>query len=78
MRDIVRVLMEGNFNSYSIHFHLLFNILGVPSNVNYKQLVDDLLGLSGVRNAHSLHVWSLSLQKTALSVHLAIGMNYSY
>ena len=46
---------------------------GVPSNINYTRVIDDLLQLPGVRNAHSLHIWSLSLQKTALSVHLAIG-----
>jgi Co/Zn/Cd efflux system component len=48
---------------------------GVPSNINYTKVVDDLLQLPGVRNVHSLHIWSLSLQQTALSVHLAIGMN---
>ena len=56
-------------------YHLIQ--LGVPSNVNYKQILGDLHRLSGVRNAHSLHIWSLSLQKTALSVHIAIGM-YRY
>ncbi len=51
-------------------------MLGVPSNINYNRVVDDLLRLPGVRNAHSLHIWALSLQKTALSVHIAIGMIY--
>lgn len=45
---------------------------GAPSSVSYTQIIDDLLRLPGVRNAHSLHIWSLSLQKTALSVHIAI------
>ncbi|UJR21741.1 hypothetical protein I4U23_024816 [Adineta vaga] len=45
---------------------------GVPSHVNYVRIVDDLLRVSGVRNAHSLHIWSLSTQKVALSVHIAI------
>jgi Co/Zn/Cd efflux system component len=51
----------------------LYCILAVPSNVSYSQVVDDLLALPGVRNAHSLHIWSLSIQRAALSVHLAIG-----
>ncbi|CAF0879872.1 unnamed protein product [Adineta ricciae] len=51
---------------------------GVPSNVNYSQVVEDLLRLPGVRNAHSLHIWSLSLQRTALSVHIAIDSNRDY
>jgi zinc transporter 2 len=51
---------------------------GVPSNVNYKKILDDLLRLPGVRNAHSLHIWSLSLQKIALSVHIAIDVDQDY
>jgi Co/Zn/Cd efflux system component len=76
MRDIVLVLMEGNFifkiklRSFNLQF---FCILGVPSNVSYVQVVEDLLQLPGVRNAHSLHIWSLSVQRAALSVHIAIG-----
>ncbi|CAF1172374.1 unnamed protein product [Adineta steineri] len=45
---------------------------GVPSNVDYTQVVEDLMHVFGVRNAHSLHIWSLSTQKIALSVHIAI------
>jgi len=51
---------------------------GVPSNINYSKIIDDLLRLPGVRSAHSLHVWSLSLQKTALSVHIAIDDDRDY
>jgi len=51
---------------------------GVPSNISYSKIVDDLLRLSGVRNIHSLHIWSLSLQKIALSVHIAIDSDRDY
>ncbi|CAF1310159.1 unnamed protein product [Adineta ricciae] len=44
---------------------------GVPDGVDYQKIVDDLCAIPGVRNTHSLHVWSLSLNKTALSVHIA-------
>jgi len=50
----------------------------VPSNVSYSQVVQDLLQLPGVRNAHSLHIWSLSIQRTALSVHIAIDPDRDY
>lgn len=55
---------------------MFYNIqnLAVPSSVNYARVVEDLLRLPGVRNAHSLHIWSLSMQRTALSVHIAISM----
>jgi Co/Zn/Cd efflux system component len=67
--------MEGNFVTEIMLYVFLFviYILAVPSNVNYSGVLDDLLHLPGVRNAHSLHIWSLSLQRTALSVHIAIG-----
>lgn len=35
---------------------------------------DDLVGINGVKHVHSLNIWSLTLSKTALTVHLAIGM----
>ncbi|CAF1093323.1 unnamed protein product [Rotaria sordida] len=50
----------------------------VPSSVNYSRVVDDLLQLPGVRNAHSLHIWSLSMQRTALSVHLAVSSDRDF
>nr|XP_053652642.1 proton-coupled zinc antiporter SLC30A2-like [Cherax quadricarinatus] len=46
---------------------------GTPRNVDYMDLLNDLEGLPGVRSVHNLHVWSLTLDKNALSVHLVIG-----
>ena len=46
----------------------------MPNNINYKMMEDDLKELSGVVAIHNLHVWSLTLDKSALAVHLAIGM----
>lgn len=46
----------------------------VPSDINYRNIIDDLYQISGVRNVHNLHVWLLSMEKTALSVHIAISM----
>ena len=59
--------------SLSLTLAVLTDVLGVPSSVNYAGVVEDLLRLPGVRNAHSLHIWSLSTQKVTLSVHIAIG-----
>jgi Co/Zn/Cd efflux system component len=72
MRDVIFVLMEGSFFTL-IFLHLFFFPSGVPSSINYTRVVDDLFQLPGVRNVHSLHIWSLSMQKSALSVHIAIG-----
>lgn len=51
--------------------HILMQ--GAPRNVNYLSLLSDLEGLPGVRTVHNLHIWSLTLDKNALSVHLGIG-----
>lgn len=51
--------------------HILME--GAPRNVDYLCLLTDLEGLPGVRSVHNLHVWSLTLDKNALSVHLVIG-----
>uniref|UniRef100_A0A915PI40 Uncharacterized protein n=1 Tax=Setaria digitata TaxID=48799 RepID=A0A915PI40_9BILA len=45
---------------------------GTPAHINYGNLQNDLLSIDGVRTLHSLHVWSLNMDKTALAVHLAI------
>ncbi|VDP21202.1 unnamed protein product [Onchocerca flexuosa] len=45
---------------------------GTPAHINYGNLQSDLLSINGVRTLHSLHVWSLNMNKTALAVHLAI------
>ncbi|VDM47414.1 unnamed protein product [Toxocara canis] len=46
---------------------------GTPSHVDYGELQSDLMRVDGVRTVHSLNVWSLNMDKTALAVHLAIG-----
>ena len=46
---------------------------GVPRAVEYKELRRDLRAIEGVTSVHSLHIWSLTLDRAALSVHLAIS-----
>ncbi|VDK51110.1 unnamed protein product [Anisakis simplex] len=45
---------------------------GTPSHIDYGELQSDLMKIDGVRTVHSLNVWSLNMDKTALAVHLAI------
>ncbi|MPC27862.1 Zinc transporter 2 [Portunus trituberculatus] len=53
----------------------LANVLmeGAPAGVDYAMVVSNLTALPGVKMVHSLHVWALTLDKNACSVHLAIG-----
>ena len=46
---------------------------GVPSHVNWDDLYEGLSRSDHVVSAHDLHVWSLTLGETALSVHLVVA-----
>ena len=46
---------------------------GVPSHVNWDDLYEGLSKADHVVSAHDLHVWSLTLGETALSVHLVVA-----
>jgi cobalt-zinc-cadmium efflux system protein len=48
------------------------NILleGVPEDVDLEKVKEALLGVPGVRSLHDLHVWSVSGDRTTLTVHL--------
>ncbi|KAK4289325.1 hypothetical protein Pmani_037698 [Petrolisthes manimaculis] len=54
--------------------HILME--GAPRNVDYFCLLTDLEGLPGVRSIHNLHMWCLTLDKNALSVHLVIDQSF--
>ncbi|XP_013784217.1 zinc transporter 2-like [Limulus polyphemus] len=45
---------------------------GFPRELNYAVIKTDLQNIQGVKMAHSLHIWSLTIDKNALAVHLAI------
>jgi cobalt-zinc-cadmium efflux system protein len=50
------------------------NILleGVPGQIDYKALADDILKIPGVLRIHDLHVWMVSSANVMLSVHIHI------
>ncbi|XP_074622933.1 proton-coupled zinc antiporter SLC30A2-like isoform X1 [Acropora palmata] len=45
---------------------------GTPKNIKYNNVKLALESIEGVVAAHSLHIWSLTMSKAALAVHLAI------
>lgn len=47
---------------------------GTPKDIKYNNVKVSLEGIEGVVAAHSLHIWSLTVNKAALAVHLAIGV----
>ncbi|CAL4112296.1 unnamed protein product, partial [Meganyctiphanes norvegica] len=53
--------------------HILME--GAPPGVDYSALTTNLAAISGVKMVHSLHIWTLTMDKNAASVHLAIDSN---
>ncbi|XP_065919320.1 proton-coupled zinc antiporter SLC30A2-like isoform X2 [Dysidea avara] len=45
---------------------------GTPRNIDYAAVLEDLSSIEGVRLAHSLYIWSLTLNNPALAAHLAV------
>ena len=43
---------------------------GAPDGVDVDQINADLIAIRGVSDVHDLHIWSLSVGKPALSVHM--------
>nr|CAD7464609.1 unnamed protein product [Timema tahoe] len=50
---------------------------GMPKGVDFTSVLNTFLQQDGVLKVHNLRIWALSLDKTALSAHLAIrpGVN---
>ena len=45
---------------------------GVPSDINLDGIRNYLLGINGVTGIHDLHIWAMSTNATALTVHLVM------
>jgi len=45
---------------------------GVPSDINMEAIRKYLLGIKGVTGLHDLHIWAMSTNATALTVHLVM------
>ncbi|KAL1115774.1 hypothetical protein AAG570_006064 [Ranatra chinensis] len=56
---------------------LLVLMEGIPKDVDFNEVLNTFMGIDGVVRVHNLRIWALSLDKTALSAHLAISPNVS-
>lgn len=46
---------------------------GIPKGIDFNDVRETLLQIKGVYVVHNLRIWSLSMDKIAMSAHLAIG-----
>lgn len=54
---------------------LLVLMEGMPKGIDFNKVKELFLAIQGVKKVHNLRIWSLSMDKLALSAHLAIGYN---
>lgn len=52
---------------------LLVLMEGIPKGIDFNDVTTIFLDIEGVVKVHNLRIWALSLDKTAISAHLAIS-----
>lgn len=65
---IALVILKGTWSLFTGSFRLLID--AVPEHISWTAVSDFLLAKKGVENFHDLHIWALSTQENAMSVHL--------
>ena len=49
-----------------------------PEDKDYEEIQESLLKIQGVNEVHDLHVWSISQDKCALTVHLTLRDTHQF
>lgn len=52
---------------------LLVLMEGMPKGIDFNDVKELFMAIEGVKRVHNLRIWALSMDKLALSAHLAIG-----
>lgn len=65
---IAIIILKGTWSLFVGSFRLIID--GVPDNISWTAVSDFLLSKPGVKSFHDLHIWALSTQENAMSVHL--------
>lgn len=55
-------------------YQICYFLAGAPRTVNFIDVTQSLLEVEGVKEVHDLRMWSLSMNKIAIAVHLAVGL----
>lgn len=67
---IIAVVLWGTWRLFIDSLNLALD--AVPKNINVQEVREALQRFPGVEDTHDLHVWALSTNQTALSVHLVV------
>ena len=70
---IVLVILWGTWGLFTESINLALD--AVPRNIDYQKVEQKLLEIKDVTELHDLHIWALSTNENALSVHLVANTN---
>ncbi|BCA96845.1 cation efflux system protein [Legionella antarctica] len=65
---IALVILKGTWALFADSFRLIID--GVPKHISWNAVSEFLLNRPGVQGVHDLHIWAMSTQENAMSVHL--------
>ena len=65
---IALVILRGTWSLFTDSFRLIID--GVPTSISWVKVSEFFLAKPGVSSLHDLHIWAISTQENALSVHL--------
>lgn len=65
---IAIIILKGTWSLFTSSFRLIID--GVPEHISWTEVSEFLLNKPGVTDFHDLHIWAISTQENAMSVHL--------
>lgn len=65
------LILRSTWTLLKRSLHLLMD--GVPEEIDFQQLNEDMSAIAGIVEVHDLHVWNLGGKRNALSAHLVIS-----
>lgn len=80
IKDVMNVLMEGEGGcDHTLeHFWLydhFFSFIGIPKGIDFIKVHKTMDVIPGVIKVHNLRIWSLNMDKVALSAHIVTAPN---
>ena len=77
LKSTVKLLHAVVLTIYNKNVIIGPRLAGIPKGIDIEKLQTMLERIPGVMKVHNLRVWSLSMDKPALSAHIVIGESMS-
>jgi cobalt-zinc-cadmium efflux system protein len=64
------IILFGSFRILKSSLHIL--VEGVPEGIDYKDVIQSIQSVGGVKGLHDLHIWNICSGNIALSAHVMV------